>query len=143
MEANKWLWLARFFVLNSKFHFIHAQDIAQICGYLITRSSEHKFDGFQKFVLGQKFLTVDDAIKILLEKNTIKRYFSIPIGKRIIKILLKVLPIQVTPWDIFSIKKYDFNHKTITNPETLGLKSHAKTLKDILRLAKLPRCNIN
>ena len=34
-EINKWLWLARFLKLESKFHFIHANDIAQICGFLI------------------------------------------------------------------------------------------------------------
>jgi len=34
-EIGKWLWLARFLKLDSKFHFIHAKDIAQICGFLI------------------------------------------------------------------------------------------------------------
>ena len=28
-EIGKWLWLARFLKLDSKFHFIHANDIAQ------------------------------------------------------------------------------------------------------------------
>ena len=72
-----------------------------------------------------------------------KRYFSITLTKKIMKILLRVLPIQTTPWDTFSIKKYDFNHYPITNPESFNLKSHAKSLEDILRLAKLPGCNIN
>ena len=63
--------------------------------------------------------------------------------KAIIKFLLKVLPIQTTNWDNFSINKYNFNHKPIANPETFGLKSYAKSLKEVLKLAKLPRCNIN
>ena len=71
------------------------------------------------------------------------RYFSIPLTKTIMKILLRVLPIQMTPWDSFSIKKYDFNHVPITNPEKLNLKSYAISLQDVLRLAKLPGCNIN
>ena len=142
-EINKWLWLARFLKLDSKFHFIHANDIAQICGFLINNHQKVEYKGFRKFVLGQKFISIDDAINILLKKNKMNRYFSIPITKKIIKILLRVLPIQTTPWDTFSIKKYDFNHYPITNPETFNLKSHAKSLKDILRLAKLPDCNIN
>ena len=142
-EINKWLWLARFLKLSSKFHFIHANDIAQICGFLIKNHKEDKYKGFKKYVLGQKFISIDDAINILLKRNRMNRYFSIPLTKKIIKILLRVLPIQTTPWDSFSIKKYDFNHVPITNPETFNLKSYAKSLQDILRLAKLPGCNIN
>jgi len=142
-EINKWLWLARFIKIESKFHFIHANDIAQICGFLIKNHNDKRYKGFQKFVLGQKFLSVDDALNILLKRSQIKRYFSLPLTKKIIKVLLRILPIQTTPWDSFSIKKYDFNHTPITNPETFELKSHAKTLRDVLRLAKLPSCNIN
>jgi len=142
-EINKWLWLARFLKLNSKFHFIHANDIAQICGFLIKNHKKDNYKGFKKFVLGQNFISIDDAINILLKRNRMNRYFSIPLTKKIMKILLRVLPIQTTPWDNFSIKKYDFNHVPITNPETFKLKSHAKTLYDILRLAKLPGCNKN
>ena len=142
-DINKWLWLARFLKLNSKFHFIHANDIAQICGFLIKNYKEDKYKGFKKYVLGQKFISIDDAINILLKRNRMNRYFSIPLTKKIIKILLRVLPIQTPTWDSFSIKKYDFNHVPITHPETFNLKSYAKSLQDILRLAKLPGCNIN
>ena len=142
-EINKWLWLARFLKLKSKFHFIHANDIAQICGFLIKNYNKTEYKGFKKFVLGQNFISIDNAINIFLKRKNMQRYFSIPLTKKIIKILLRVLPIQTTPWDSFSIKKYDFNHSPITNPETFNLKSHAKSFQDVLRLAKLPGCNIN
>ena len=142
-EINKWLWLARFLKLNSKFHFIHANDIAQICGFLIKNYQKEPYKGFKKYVLGQNFISIDDAINILLKRKGMNRYFSIPLTKTIMKILLRVLPIQMTPWDSFSIKKYDFNHVPITNPEKLNLKSYARSLQDVLRLAKLPGCNIN
>ena len=142
-EIYKWLWLARFIKIDSKFHFIHACDIAQICGFLIKNYKKEKYRGFNKFVLGQRFISIDNAIKILLSRNKMKRYFAIPLNRKILKILLRILPIETTPWDSFSIKKYDFNHVPITNPETFKLKSHAKSLKDILRLSKLPSCNNN
>ena len=138
-EAKKWLWIARFFKLDSKFHFIHAKDIAQICGYLISETYSGKSRGFKKFVLGQKFITIDEALVTLLKKNQLKRYFSIRLSKGIIKIILKVLPIQTTNWDSFSIKKYDFDHKPITRPETFGLTSYAKTLKKVIKVSKLPK----
>ena len=141
-QAKNWLWIARFFKINAKFHFIHAKDIAQICGVIIKNSDKKKY-GFEKYVLGQKFITIDQAILTLLNTYGKKRYFALKINKGIIKFLLKVLPIQTTNWDNFSIKKYNFNHKPIANPETFGLKSYAKSLKEVLKLAKLPRCNIN
>ena len=142
-EINRWLWLARFLKVNSKFHFIHAKDIAQICGYLIKNYNKEEYKGFKKFVLGQNFISMDDAINILLDNAKMNRYFYVTLNRKIMKILLRILPIQITPWDSFSIKKYDFNHSPIFNPETFKLKSYAKSLKDILRLAKLPDCNIN
>jgi len=89
------------------------------------------------------FISIDHAIITLLKRNNMRRYFAIPLTKKILKILLRILPIQTTPWDSFSIKKYDFNHVPITNPETFKLKSYAKSLNDILRLSKLPSCNNN
>lgn len=142
-EIGKWLWLARFLKLDSKFHFIHANDIAQICGFLIKNHREETYKGFRKFVLGQKFISIDQAIITLLKRNNMRRYFAIPLTKKILKLLLRILPIQTTPWDSFSIKKYDFNHVPITNPETFKLTSYAKSLNDILRLSKLPSCNNN
>ena len=86
---------------------------------------------------------IDVAINILLKRSQMKRYFSITLTKKIMKILLRILPIETTPWDSYSIKKYDFNYDPITNPETFNLKSYAKSLNEILRLAKLPSCNNN
>ena len=68
-EIGKWLWLARFLKLDSKFHFIHANDIAQICGFLIKNHKDEKYKGFRKFVLGQKFISIDEAIITLLKRN--------------------------------------------------------------------------
>ena len=141
-QAKNWLWIARFLKIDAKFHFIHAKDIAQICGFLIKSTNKRDY-GFKRYVLGQKFITIDEAILTLLNNYSIKRYFALRLNKSIIKFLLKVLPIQTTNWDNFSINKYNFNHKPIANPETFGLKSYAKSLKEVLKLAKLPRCNIN
>jgi len=141
-EVKNWLWLARFFKIDAKFHFIHAKDIAQICGFLINNSNKKDYS-FRKYVLGQKFITIDQALLILLNQYGMKRFFALKLSKGIIKFLLKVLPIQTTNWDKFSINKYHFNHKPIANPEKFGLKSYAKSLEDVLKLAKLPRCNIN
>ena len=79
-EIGKWLWVARFLKLDSKFHFIHANDIAQICGFLIKNYREEKYKGFRKFVLGQKFISIDKAIITILKRNNMRRYFAIPLS---------------------------------------------------------------
>jgi len=122
---------------------LYLNDIAQICGFLIKNHKEEQYKGFRKFVLGQKFISIDHAIITLLKRNNMRRYFAIPLTKKILKILLRILPIQTTPWDSFSIKKYDFNHVPITNPETFKLKSYAMSLIDILRFSSLTDCYNN
>ncbi len=74
-EIGKWLWLARFLKLDSKFHFIHANDIAQICGFLIKNHKEEQYKGFRKFVLGQKFISIDDAINYTFKKKQYEEIF--------------------------------------------------------------------
>ena len=39
-EASRWLWLARWLRADASFHFIHAEDIARICGQFATRAHE-------------------------------------------------------------------------------------------------------
>ena len=70
-EAFRWIWLARWIKVFSKFHFIHAADIAFICGHLATSdfapaqsSSKSKI---KRLVLGQPHTSLDIAIKTLLE----------------------------------------------------------------------------
>ena len=36
VEVSRWLWLARWLRVDASFHFIHAEDIARICGLLAT-----------------------------------------------------------------------------------------------------------
>jgi len=111
-EIEKWLWLARFLKLDSKFHFIHANDIAQICGFLIKNYKEEKYKGFRKFVLGQKFISIDHAIITLLKRNNMRRYFAIPLTKKILKILLgDGAKVDLEGQKVISIKLKNYNFK--------------------------------
>ena len=121
LKEIKWLWLARFLKLDSKFHFIHANDIAQICGFLIKNHKEEQYKSFRKFVLGQKFISIDDAIITLLKKHNMRRFCDTAYKKNS-KNIIKNSPHPNYSWDSFSIKKYDFNHVPITNPETFKQK---------------------
>ncbi len=146
-EAMKWLWLARWFKAYSRFHFIHAADIAYICGTLCIKENTPIFNkdniGIRKLVLGQPALSIDQAIKILLKWRGIRSVPRLPLWDWLIEALIKILPLQLSSWDRFSIKQRHFVHNPTISPEDLGGISYAKTLNQILLFSGLPRSKPN
>ncbi len=146
-EAVKWLWLARWFKAFSRFHFIHAADIAFICGHLITttkpddKSSKSQKGCLKKLVLGQPEISIDQAVRILLRWRGMIRTPSFPLWGWLIELLIKVLPIEINNWDRFSIKQRHFTHNPVVSPESFGGESHAKTLEDVLHDSGLNKVN--
>lgn len=141
-EAINWLWLARWFRAYSRFHFIHAQDIAYVCGHLATTPQPNKklLDDKQlKFlVLAQPHLTLDNAIDDLLEWRGMSKRPRLPLWQWLINALIYFLPLDINSWDHFSIKQRHFNHDTISPPERFGGTSHAKTIREIFADSGLP-----
>ena len=142
-EAFRWIWLARWIKVSSKFHFIHAADIAFICGHLVTShfelahsSSESKI---KKLVLGQPHTSIDKAIKTLLEWKGMRRVPQIPLWTWLVELLTILLPIQITNWDKFSLRQRHFIHEPVTSPETFGGKSFARTLNQVLHNSGLTK----
>ncbi len=142
-EAMRWIWLARWFKGFSKFHFIHAEDIAIICGKLLLEEnlppSSNQKEQSPKYVLGQPFITIDEAIGSLRRWKGLRNVPSIPLWGWLIKVLVKILPIKISSWDNFIIKQRDFIHEPVTSPEDFGSKSSAKTLNEVLLLSGLPK----
>ena len=142
-EAVRWIWLARWFKVFSKFHFIHAADIAFICGTLASTphivKTKEASGGLLKLVLGQPEISIDNAIEILLKWKGMKRTPSLPLWDWLIELLIKILPIKINNWDRFSIKQRHFVHNPITNPESFGQSSYAKTLNEVLHNSGLTR----
>ncbi len=135
-EASKWLWLARWFRANSRFHFIHAEDIAFVCGHLATKPHEKNIEEGQgdlrRIVIGQPEISIDSAVKSLCHWRGVFLTPGIPLWNWLIETLIKLLPIELNPWDRFSIKQWHFVHEPISPPERFGGLSHAKTLEEVL-----------
>ncbi len=143
VEATKWLWLARFFKGYSRFHFIHAEDIAFICGKLIANeypiSSRQTNGRILRLVLGQPHISIDTAISALLKWKGMKKVPRLPLWGWLIETLVAILPIKISTWDRLSIKQRHFIHEPVTNPEDFGGRSYAKTLNEILIQSGLPK----
>ncbi|ABX09001.1 NAD-dependent epimerase/dehydratase family protein [Prochlorococcus marinus] len=138
-EAIDWLWLARWFKAYSKFHFIHAEDIAYICGKLSLNYNELIIDNIDnkaakipRLVLGQPAISIDQAVDILLDWRGMKRTPRFPLRSWIIKLLIKLLPIRISNWDRLMIRQRHFVHQPVIRPENLGGNSYAKNLNEIL-----------
>tara|TARA_B100001063_G_scaffold116996_1_gene109243 strand:+ start:1581 stop:2588 length:1008 start_codon:yes stop_codon:yes gene_type:complete len=142
-EASKWLWLARFLRADASFHFIHAADIAAICGHLAThphqRNPEPGQGAVRRIVMGQKAISVNEAVAILCRWRGIRRTPGIPLWPWLIETLIRVLPIEVNAWDRFSIRQRHFIHQPVTQPERFGDISHAADLESVLQDSGLPR----
>jgi nucleoside-diphosphate-sugar epimerase len=142
-EAVRWLWLARWLRAEASFHFIHAADIARVCGHLALRphvpNPEPGQGAVRRLVLGQPALTVDDAVTRLCRwRRSWRPPFGLALNGWWIEALIRVLPIEVNAWDRFSIRQRHFVHEPVSPPERFGLVSFAPTLEAVFETAGLP-----
>jgi len=142
-EASRWLWLARWLRADASFHFIHAEDIARICGqFAINPHTPNREPGqgpLRRIVMGQPALSVNDAVASLCRWRGVWRTPGIPLLPWLIEFLIRVLPIEVNAWDRFSIRQRHFIHDPASTPERFGGISHAPNLETVLGDSGLPR----
>jgi nucleoside-diphosphate-sugar epimerase len=143
-EACKWLWLAKWLRVDASFHFIHAADIARVCLYLLGTPQEPNPEPGQgrvrRLVLGQPALSVNDTVRQLLRwRGGWLPPLGVAIRPWLVEALIKLLRLEITPWDRFSIRQRHFVHEPISPPERFGQVSHAPTLKAVFADAGLRR----
>lgn len=141
-EASKWLWLARWLRADASFHFIHAADIAAICGILATTphlpNPEPGQGPVRRIVMGQPWISVNDAVATLCRWRGVSRTPGIPLWSWLIEGLIKILPIEINAWDRFSIHQRHFVHDPVTQPERFGGRSYGPDLETVLMNSGLP-----
>ena len=141
-EISRWLWLARLLRIDASFHFIHAEDIARICGGLATTQHEANREpgqgALRRVVMGQPAISVDEAVATLCRWRGVSLTPGIPLWPWLIETLIRLLPIEVNAWDRFSIRQKHFIHEPVSQPERFGGVSHAGTLETVLSDSGLP-----
>ncbi len=142
-EALKWIWIARWLKIDSNFHFIHAADIAYICGHLATNihvpNQRVGESPLKKIVMAQQSVSINQTINSLRKWSGLRKTPQVSLPSLLIQLLIRILPIEINAWDLFSIKQRHFVHNPITNPEGLGETSYAKTLEEIFDTSGLPK----
>ena len=127
---------------DASFHFIHAADIASICGILATTPHQPNPEPGQgpvrKIVMGQPSISVNQAVATLCRWRGVARTPGIPLWGWLIEGLIRILPIEINEWDRFSIHQRHFIHDPVTQPERFAGRSHGPDLETVLMDSGLP-----
>ncbi|MBE9031773.1 NAD(P)-dependent oxidoreductase [filamentous cyanobacterium LEGE 11480] len=135
-EVAKWMKLVRFFQADASFHFIHAQDIAQIVQHLVDHPPQPGES--RQLVLGNERLTLNQLISQLCDYFHQRIYFRIPLYLWLMNFFVVVFRIQVGDWERFSINYRHFTHQRVVNPSNFGLTPYYPKLADVLRICGVP-----
>ncbi|HEY9639807.1 MAG TPA: NAD(P)-dependent oxidoreductase [Coleofasciculaceae cyanobacterium] len=135
-EVIKWVKLIRFLKAEGSFHFLHAQDIAQVVLYLI----EHpiQLDEPHELVLGNPPLTVNQTVEEICAYLKERIYFRVPLSLQLANIFIKLFRIQMAEWDRFCLSDPHFTYQHPISPSSFGLTNYCSTLSDLLRVSGIP-----
>lgn len=129
--------LIRFFQADASFHFIHAQDIAQVVHYLI----EHppKSEDSQWLVLGNQPMTLNQVIEEACAYLHKRISYRFTLNTWLANFFIYLFRIQMSAWDRFSFNYRHFTYENPVNPATFGLPVYYPTFTDVLKMSKIPR----
>lgn len=132
-DVVKWVNLIRFLKADGSFHFIHAQDIAQVVSYLI----EHPpaAGDSHELVLGNAPLTVNQAVESICNYLNKRIYFRIPLSIQLANLIIALFRIQMAAWDRFCLDYRHFTYQHAVNPATYGLQPLCATLPELLKVS--------
>ncbi|MEN9233789.1 MAG: NAD(P)-dependent oxidoreductase [Gloeomargarita sp. DG02_4_bins_56] len=137
-QLPRYLQWVRWLRADGCFHFIHAQDIAQVLMYYLARPAQE----FRQFVLGNPVLSLNQAVQELCAYFglTVPRW-QLDLTPRRIAFLMRVarwLGAQFIPWDDFCAQYRYFRYEPVMNPSRLGLTPCCTTLSELLKVLGVP-----
>ena len=135
-DVTKWINLIRCFRADGSFHFLHAQDIAEVVRHLVEHPPAPEES--RQIVLGNPRLTVDEAIAQVCHYLHKRIYFRLPLSPQLMNLLIALFRIQMAPWDRFCLSYRHFTYPDPVNPATFGLQSYCPTLADLLKVSGIP-----
>jgi nucleoside-diphosphate-sugar epimerase len=132
-ELRRWAWLARFLKGDGSFHFIHAQDIAQIVLHLVQHP---EFAQGERLVMGQPEVSLNQLITAICAAEQQRIFWQLDLTPTLIAVLIKLFRVQMTPWDAFCLQQRHFGYAHPINPQTWGLTPYCESLPELLRVTQ-------
>jgi nucleoside-diphosphate-sugar epimerase len=143
-DVVKWVDVIRWFKADGSFHFIHARDIAQVVRYLIDHPLTHNLTEeanavpSNRLVLGNRPLTVNQAVEEVCAYLGKKIYFRVPLSLWLANFFIVLFRIQMAAWDRFCLNYRHFTYQNPVNPGTFGLPTYCATFTDVLKISGIP-----
>ncbi len=125
-DTKKWLWLMRYFSIDLKFHFIHAQDIAKMTYHLL-KSDIKKGD----YIFGNPAITADNFISDICSFFKIKKRTIINLNPEIVIKIAKLIRKDLSAWDRYCIENRSLEFNTV-NCKSFSLSSNFDNVRAIL-----------
>ncbi|CCQ64871.1 MULTISPECIES: NAD-dependent epimerase/dehydratase family protein [Crocosphaera] len=132
-DVIKWVDLIRWFKADGSFHYIHARDIAQVIRHLVENNPTEADS--RDLVLGNKKVTVNEAIKEICNYLNKKIYFQITLYIILVNFFIKAFRLRMEDWDYFSINYRHFTYKDTVTPASFNLENYCTTIEDVMQLS--------
>lgn len=144
-DVVKWVDVIRWFKADGSFHFIHAQDIAQVVRYLIDHPLIQTFPEEanvvlpnNRLVLGNQPLSANQAVEEVCAYLGKKIHFRVPLSLWLANFFIVLFRIQMAAWDRFCLNYRHFTYRNPVNPGTFGLPTYCPTFTDVLKISGIP-----
>lgn len=135
-DVLKWMPVIRFLSADGSFHFIHAQDIAQVVVHLVDHPPSA--EASRELVLGNAPTTANQAIAQICRYLNHRIYFRIPLSLSLANLLIRLFRIQMEAWDRFCLDYRHFVYQNPVNPAVFGLPPLCETLPELLKVSGIP-----
>ncbi|HEY9661302.1 MAG TPA: NAD(P)-dependent oxidoreductase [Allocoleopsis sp.] len=132
-DVVKWIDLIRFLQVDASFHFLHAQDIAQVVAHLVDHPPQANEP--RELVLGNPALSVNQAVEQICAYLHKPIQFRLPLTPQLAELIIKVFRIQVAPWDRFCMGYRHFSYANPISPSSFDLPAYCPTLSDLLKIS--------
>jgi nucleoside-diphosphate-sugar epimerase len=129
-DVLRWIDVIRFLQADASFHYVHAQDIAQVVLYLVNEPPEP--GPGREVVLGNPALTVNQAVQQICAALNKRIFFRVPLSLQLANLIIKLFRIQMADWDRFCLDYRHFTYQAPVHPAALGLPAYCPTIADLL-----------
>ena len=125
-QAERYLWLARFFRAEGCFHFIHARDLAAMIVRVLEEGSPAP-----RVVPGQPATSFDEALAAICQVRGWRYRGTLALTPPRVLAGARLLGARLSAWDRYAIEHPRFEYR-VTRPEDLGLTSAYPTIRSVL-----------
>ncbi len=132
-EVAKYIDIIRFLSADGSFHYIHAQDIAEVVRHLVDHPPGP--NEAREIVIGNPAKTADEVVSEISSYLGKKRYFQVPLSVGLAKAIIKIFNIKMADWDRFCMDYRHFTYQNAVTPSSFGLTDSYPTVPDVFRSA--------